>query len=102
MILLFAQRGPDPTRHAGRVYRLIYNESIASTPAFKLHITPSIQLDQFQTAYDADFIQQPDASRMMQGIAGCPLSADAAAAKSERRKAANVLPFKDKKDSPAS
>ena len=79
------------------VYRSIYQSSVTDCPIFRIRADPSIPVEQLMQAYDADLIGDKDVSRIMMSNLGCPLGAEAASARTERRKAANVLPFKDKK-----
>ena len=61
-----------------------------------MHVDPSLTTESIVTLFDSDLMAAPDASRIMRSNLGIPLSSEAASARDDRRKAANVLPFRDK------
>ena len=68
-------------------------------PSFIFHPCASVPPEVVQTNFDADMLSTKDASRILMQNTGCALSEGAESARKERRLAANVLPFRDKKDS---
>ena len=68
----------------------------ANAPTFRVHVDPSLTTESIVTLFDSDLMAAPDASRIMRSNLGIPLSSEAASARDDRRKAANVLPFRDK------
>ena len=79
------------------VYREIYT---SDAPTFKVHVDPSLTAENLVTFFDADMLSVPDTSRLMQSGMGVSLAAAAEGARADRRKAENVLPFRDKVGAP--
>ena len=78
-----------------KVYREIYK---SEPPTFRVRLDPTVTMENMVSAFDNDMMSAPDTSRIMKSNMGTELSKDAESARSERRKAANVLPFRDKQD----
>ena len=77
------------------IYKEVYNSN--NIPTFKLHPTPTVPIEILQPLYDSRLLPDEVMSRIMLANFGSRLGSDAGAATQDRHKAANILPFKDKK-----
>ena len=70
-------------------------------PTFIIPAAPTLPLEQLLPLFDAQLLDDDSYSHLMEVSLGFPMNKERAiGARQDRHRAANVLPFKDKKDAP--
>jgi hypothetical protein len=83
-------------------YTLIYSEPASekprSIPTFSIPLAPNIPYELLLPLFDAQVLDDKAYSYLFEVSTGFPLGERAIAARDERHKAANIMPFRDKKE----
>ena len=78
-------------------YTLIY-PGTTTTPTFTIPLAPNIPYEMLLPLFEAQVLDDRAYSYLFETCTGFPLGERAIAAREERHKAVNVMPFKDKKE----
>ena len=82
------------------VYKAIYGSE--NRPSIRFPLIPTIAFEQLVAAHDSQFVDDLVVSNVLGATWGCTLGPESKAARAEKRKAEYDLPFRDKKETPAS
>ncbi len=79
-----------------KTYTLIYDQRVI--PTFTIPMAPNIPFEMLLPLFDAQVLEDKAYSYLFETCTGFPLGEKALAAREERHKATNVMPFRDKKE----